>query len=87
MAKSDSSGKDSRLDPAKRGKSQQEVEADSGGAFGFLRSTRDELDKVVWPSRQQLISESVAVFAIVVAFAAFIFAIDRLFSWVAQQVF
>lgn len=87
MAKSDVSGSSERLDPAKRGKSQQDDNAESSGAVGFLRSTRDELDKVVWPSRQQLISESVAVFAIVVAFAAFIFAIDRLFSWVAQQVF
>ncbi|MEO1132299.1 MAG: preprotein translocase subunit SecE [Cyanobacteria bacterium J06639_1] len=86
MAKSDSSSE--RLDPAKRGKSQQnDAESESSGVFGFLRSTRDELDKVVWPGRQQLISESVAVFAIVVAFAAFVFAIDRLFGWVAQQVF
>lgn len=85
MAKSDSSSE--RLDPAKRGKTQQMEEAESSGVFGFLRSTRDELDKVVWPGRQQLISESVAVFAIVVAFAAFIFGIDRLFGWIAQQVF
>ncbi|NJL49797.1 MAG: preprotein translocase subunit SecE, partial [Leptolyngbyaceae cyanobacterium SM2_5_2] len=37
-------------------------EADSGFKLvEFLKGTREELGKVVWPSRQQLISESAAV--------------------------
>ncbi len=53
----------------------------------FLQGTKDELKKVVWPSRQQLISESVAVMSMVSLFAFLIFAVDKLFSWTASQVF
>jgi preprotein translocase subunit SecE len=42
---------------------------------------------VVWPSRQQLFSESVAVILMVGLSAAAIAAIDRLFGWGASQVF
>jgi preprotein translocase subunit SecE len=53
----------------------------------FLEGTKDELQKVVWPSRQQLISESVAVISMVGLFAFLIFAVDKLFIWTASQVF
>jgi preprotein translocase subunit SecE len=53
----------------------------------FFKQTKAELDKVVWPSRQQLISESVAVLLMVVAAATLIYLIDGLFGWVALQVF
>jgi len=46
-----------------------------------------ELGKVVWPSRQQLFSESVAVILMVALSAAAIAAIDRFFGWLSQQVF
>ncbi|MCP9887554.1 preprotein translocase subunit SecE [Cyanobium sp. ATX 6A2] len=54
---------------------------------GFTAATLDELRKVVWPSRQQLFSESVAVILMVGLSAAAIAAIDRLFGWGASQVF
>lgn len=53
----------------------------------FLQGTREELDKVVWPSRQQLISESLAVILMVTLSATLIYFVDNLFSWAAQQVF
>jgi preprotein translocase subunit SecE len=46
-----------------------------------------ELGKVVWPSRQQLFSESVAVILMVALSAAAIAAIDRFFGWLSHQVF
>jgi len=59
-----------------------------GNSIGnFLKQTKQELDKVVWPSRQQLISESAAVLLMVVASASLIYLIDALFSWIAQQIF
>jgi preprotein translocase subunit SecE len=58
-----------------------------GGEQGFAAATMDELRKVVWPSRQQLFSESVAVILMVSASAAAIAAIDRFYSWTATQVF
>lgn len=53
----------------------------------FVKGTKEELDKVVWPSRQQLISESIAVILMVSLSATIIYLFDKLFSWAAQQVF
>ncbi|WP_259719904.1 preprotein translocase subunit SecE [Synechococcus sp. CS-1328] len=52
-----------------------------------LAATMAELRKVVWPSRQQLFSEAVAVILMVSLSAAAIAAIDRLYGWAATQVF
>ena len=54
---------------------------------GFIAATMDELRKVVWPSRQQLFSESVAVILMVGLSAAAIAAIDRFYHWLSLQVF
>lgn len=53
----------------------------------FIEGVREELDKVVWPSRQQLISESLAVILMVILSATIIYFVDNFFSWAAQQVF
>jgi preprotein translocase subunit SecE len=61
-----------------------------GGGFnpgGFLRDTKAELDKVVWPSRQQLISESAAVLLMVSLSATLIYLVNQLFSWASSKVF
>ncbi len=86
--KTDNSEKKSseHLDPGSRGSTNVETEQRKGIA-GFVSGTRQELEKVVWPTRQQLISESVAVFMIVLIFSSFIYLIDQGFSWVAQQLF
>ncbi|QPN60468.1 MULTISPECIES: preprotein translocase subunit SecE [unclassified Synechococcus] len=52
-----------------------------------VAATMAELRKVVWPSRQQLFSEAVAVILMVSLSAAAIAAIDRLYGWAATQVF
>ena len=54
---------------------------------GFAAETLAELRRVVWPSRQQLFSESIAVILMVSLSAAAIAAIDRFYTWVASQVF
>lgn len=56
-------------------------------AVAFLKGTKDELAKVVWPSRQQLISESAAVILMVSLSATLIYLIDQLFGWASRQVF
>lgn len=53
----------------------------------FLQGTKEELGKVVWPSRQQLISESLAVILMVSLSATIIYLVDALFGWAARQVF
>lgn len=54
---------------------------------GFVAATLAELRKVVWPSRQQLFSESVAVILMVGLSAAAIAAVDRFYGWASSQVF
>lgn len=54
---------------------------------GFLADTVDELKLVVWPSRQQLFSESIAVILMVSLSAATIAAVSRFFGWASSQVF
>ncbi len=53
----------------------------------FFQETKEELDKVVWPSREQLISESVAVLLMVILSATIIYLVDEFFSWAAGVVF
>ena len=53
----------------------------------FAKETKDELDKVVWPSRQQLIGESVSVILMVVLSASLIYLVDQLFHWAQVKVF
>ena len=54
---------------------------------GFLESTMDELKLVVWPTRQQLFSESIAVILMVTLSAATIAAVSRFYGWGASQIF
>lgn len=56
-------------------------------AAAFSRGTREELAKVIWPTRQQLISESAAVILMVGLSATLIYFIDKLFGWASRQVF
>ena len=53
----------------------------------FFASTFDELKLVVWPNKQQLFSESVAVIIMVSFSAAAIAAVSRFYGWAAEQIF
>ena len=53
----------------------------------FFRSTFDELKLVVWPNKQQLFSESVAVIIMVSFSAAAIASVSRFYGWAASQIF
>jgi preprotein translocase subunit SecE len=53
----------------------------------YFRNTKAELDKVVWPTRQQLISESAVVIVMVVIAALLINGVDWIFSRLAQLIF
>jgi preprotein translocase subunit SecE len=53
----------------------------------FFKSTKAELEKIVWPSRQQLISESAAVILMVVVSAGLVFLVDKIFVWISSRIF
>ncbi len=63
---------------------------DSGNGFSvnnFFQGAKEELEKVVWPSRKQLVSESAAVLLMVTLSASLIYLVDGFFAWAAKQVF
>ena len=53
----------------------------------FLNSTLNELKLVVWPNKQQLFSESLAVIIMVSFSAAAIASVSRFYGWAASQIF
>ena len=53
----------------------------------FFSSTIEEMKLVVWPSRQQLFSESVAVILMVTLSAVSIAAVSRFYGWASTQIF
>jgi preprotein translocase subunit SecE len=67
-----------------------EVVVESKASFNpsvFAQETKDELTKVTWPSRSQLVSESIAVIAMVALSATLVYFVDKLFSTVQMWVF
>lgn len=83
-------GQDASATEAKASKSSEATVLEQSSAFSistFFKGTKEELDKVVWPSRQQLVSESLAVILMVTLSATIIYLFDNLFIWAAKQVF
>ncbi len=60
---------------------------DSPAISKIFTESKAEFNKIVWPTRQQLISESAAVLLMIVAVATFVYLIDALFKAIALQVF
>ena len=50
------------------------------GARQFLKEVRQELRKVDWPSRRELISYTVVVLVTVIVMTTFVFGLDFVFS-------
>jgi preprotein translocase subunit SecE len=62
-------------------------DSEKKNAMNFVNETKEELSKVVWPTRQQLFSESAAVILMVILVATIISLVDKLFIWGAGKVF
>jgi preprotein translocase subunit SecE len=52
----------------------------------FVREVRQELSKVTWPTRKELIVTTATVFAMAIAAALFFFAVDQIIAWVVQLI-
>jgi preprotein translocase subunit SecE len=50
------------------------------GARQFLKEVRQELGKVNWPTRRELVSYSIVVLVTVTVLTAFVFALDSVFT-------
>mgnify|MGYP001194866773 CR=1 FL=1 len=76
--------------PSTDQESSQNINSDDGETKkkkNFLVSTYDELKLVVWPNKQQLFSESIAVIIMVTFSAAAIAAVSRFYGWAAEKIF
>lgn len=72
---------------AKKESTETKNKTNSFNLAKFVGETKEELNKVVWPSRQQLFSESAAVILMVILVATTISLVDKLFSWGSGIVF
>jgi preprotein translocase subunit SecE len=52
----------------------------------FVREVRQELSKVTWPTRKELVVTTASVFAMAIAAALFFFVVDQIIAWVVQLV-
>jgi preprotein translocase subunit SecE len=57
------------------------------GARQFLKEVRQELKKVNWPTRQELVAYTVVVLVSVTVLTSFVFGLDFVFSKIVLKVF
>jgi preprotein translocase subunit SecE len=56
-------------------------------ALRFLREVRDELAKVLWPTRKELLTYTFVVLVTVVLLGAFVYGLDVGFSFLTSRLF
>ncbi|MDR1009110.1 MAG: preprotein translocase subunit SecE [Rickettsiales bacterium] len=49
---------------------------------GFFASVKEEVGKVVWPTRRETVSASLMIFIFSVVAAAFFLLVDQIFVWI-----
>lgn len=77
----------SKKQPANAKSASAPPDGEGFNASEFVQGTQEELSKVIWPTRQQLISESAAVILMVGLSATIIYLVDNLFGWASKQIF
>jgi preprotein translocase subunit SecE len=78
---------DLKEQPKEVSKAESDAKSEPTGIAKLFVESKAEFGKIVWPSRQQLISESASVLLMIVAVATFVYLIDALFKAIALQVF
>ncbi len=78
---------DLKEQPKEVSKADSDAKSEPTGIAKLFVESKAEFGKIVWPTRQQLISESASVLLMIVAVATFVYLIDALFRAIALQVF
>ena len=52
----------------------------------FVREVRQELSKVTWPTRKELLVTTVSVFVMAILAAIFFFVVDQIIAWIVQLI-
>ena len=55
-------------------------------AWAFIKSSRTEMRKVVWPTRQETVQTALVVVAMVIVTALILWGIDSLFMWIVGMI-
>lgn len=53
----------------------------------FFEQVKQEVAKVVWPTRRETVSSAIMIFVFSILFALFFFLVDRFFMWLMSFVF
>jgi len=49
---------------------------------GYFKEVLDELKKVKWPTKNEMLKFTIAVIVFILIFGVYFFALDALFTWV-----
>jgi preprotein translocase subunit SecE len=52
----------------------------------FVREVRQEISKVTWPTRKELLVTTVSVFVMAILAALFFFLVDQVIAWIVQLI-
>lgn len=53
----------------------------------FFRQVKQEVKKVTWPTKKEVVQTSIMVLVIVAIAAAFFFVVDQILGWGVQKIF
>lgn len=53
----------------------------------FFRQVKQEIKKVTWPTRKEVMQTSIMVIILVAIVATFFFFVDQIFGWVVKLIF
>ena len=53
----------------------------------FFRQVKQEVKKVTWPTRKEVVRTSIMVIVLVAIAAPFFFFVDQIFGWVVKLIF
>lgn len=52
----------------------------------FIKEVKDELKKVKWPSKEDMLKYSIATLAFIIIFGLYFYGLDALFAWISSLV-
>ncbi len=53
----------------------------------FFRQVKQEIKKVTWPTRKEVVRTSIMVIVLVAIAATFFFVVDQFFGWAVKLIF
>jgi preprotein translocase SecE subunit len=76
-----------RAQAAAQRRAQLQQKKERTGARQFLKEVRQELKKVIWPTRRELATYTVVVLVTVIVMTSYVFGLDVVFSKFVLNVF